>query len=105
MGGYNLHCTVQIGDGAVIANRTGIPCVSDFRVADMAMGGQGAPLVPFTEYLLFNNPEKTLLMQNIGGIGNVTVLPVNASPDEVFAFDTGPGNMIIDTLYRNYLYQ
>ncbi|MFX3636212.1 MAG: anhydro-N-acetylmuramic acid kinase [Candidatus Pristimantibacillus sp.] len=98
MDGYNLHCTVQIGDGAVIANRTGIPCVSDFRVADMAMGGQGAPLVPFTEYLLFNNPEKTLLLQNIGGIGNVTVLPANASPEQVFAFDTGPGNMIIDGL-------
>ncbi|WP_169087323.1 anhydro-N-acetylmuramic acid kinase [Paenibacillus sp. PL91] len=98
MDGYNLHCTVQIGDGAVIANRTGIPCVSDLRVADMAMGGQGAPLVPFTEYLLFNNPEKTLLLQNIGGIGNVTVLPANASPEQVFAFDTGPGNMIIDGL-------
>ncbi|SDF74569.1 anhydro-N-acetylmuramic acid kinase [Fontibacillus panacisegetis] len=98
MGDYNLHCTVQIGDGAVIANRTGIPCVSDFRVADMAMGGQGAPLVPFTEYLLFSNPETTLLMQNIGGIGNVTVLPANASPEGVFAFDTGPGNMIIDGL-------
>lgn len=98
MDGYNLHCTVQIGDGAVIANRTGIPCVSDFRVADMAMGGQGAPLVPFTEYLLFNNPVKTLLMQNIGGIGNVTVLPANASPEQIFAFDTGPGNMIIDGL-------
>jgi anhydro-N-acetylmuramic acid kinase len=96
--GYNLHCTVQIGDGAVIANRTGIPCVSDFRVADMAMGGQGAPLVPFTEYLLFTDPEKTLLMQNIGGIGNMTVLPANASSDHVFAFDTGPGNMIIDGL-------
>ncbi|GGG02476.1 anhydro-N-acetylmuramic acid kinase [Paenibacillus abyssi] len=98
MDGYNLHCTVQIGDGAVIANRTAIPCVSDFRVADMAMGGQGAPLVPFTEYLLFNHPEKTLLLQNIGGIGNVTVLPANASPEQVFAFDTGPGNMIIDGL-------
>ncbi|MGO4347450.1 anhydro-N-acetylmuramic acid kinase [Paenibacillus sp. MCAF9] len=98
MDGYNLHCTVQIGDGAVIANRTAIPCVSDFRVADMSMGGQGAPLVPFTEYLLFNNPEKTLLLQNIGGIGNVTVLPANASPEQVFAFDTGPGNMIIDGL-------
>lgn len=98
MGGYNLHCTVQIGDGAVIANRTGIPCVSDFRVADLAVGGQGAPLVPFTEYLLFTDPERTLLMQNIGGIGNVTVLPANASPEQVFAFDTGPGNMIIDGL-------
>lgn len=98
MDGYNLHCTVQIGEGAVVANRTGIPCVSDFRVADMAMGGQGAPLVPFTEYFLFGDPEKTLLLQNIGGIGNVTVLPANASLDQVFAFDTGPGNMIIDGL-------
>lgn len=98
IGGYNLHYTVQIGEGAVIANRTGIPCVSDFRVADMTMGGQGAPLVPFTEYVLFTDPERTLLMQNIGGIGNVTVLPANASPEQVFAFDTGPGNMIIDGL-------
>lgn len=97
-GGFNLHCTVQIGEGAVIANRTGIPCVGDFRVADLAMGGQGAPLVPFTEYLLFTDPEQTLLLQNIGGIGNVTVLPASASPDQVFAFDTGPGNMIIDGL-------
>lgn len=98
LGGYNLHCTVQIGEGAVIANRTGIPCVSDFRVADMAMGGQGAPLVPFTEHLLFSDPKKTLLLQNIGGIGNVTVLPAGSSPQEVFAFDTGPGNMIMDGL-------
>lgn len=98
MGDYNLHCTVQIGEGAVIANRTGIPCVSDFRVADMAMGGQGAPLVPFTEYVLYASQEKTLLMQNIGGIGNVTVLPAGGSLDQVFALDTGPGNMIIDEL-------
>lgn len=98
VGGYNLHCTVQIGEGAVVANRTGIPCVSDFRVADMAMGGQGAPLVPFTEYLLFTDEQHTLLLQNLGGIGNITVLPANASPQDVFAFDTGPGNMIIDGL-------
>lgn len=64
----------------------------------MAMNGQGAPLVPFTEYLLFNHPEKTSLLQNIGGIGNITVLPANASPEEVYAYDTGPGNMIIDGL-------
>ena len=96
--GYNLHCTVQIGDGAVIANRTAIATVTDFRVADMAMGGQGAPLVPFTEYLLYTNEAKTLLLQNIGGIGNITVLPAKALPSDVFAFDTGPGNMIIDGL-------
>jgi anhydro-N-acetylmuramic acid kinase len=96
--GYNLHCTVQIGDGAVIANRVGAACVSDFRVADMALGGQGAPLVPFTEYLLFKDMEQTLLLQNIGGIGNITVIPAGGSTDEVFAFDTGPGNMIIDGL-------
>ncbi|HIW31913.1 MAG TPA: anhydro-N-acetylmuramic acid kinase [Candidatus Paenibacillus intestinavium] len=95
---YNLHCTVQIGDGAVIANRTAISTVTDFRVADMAMGGQGAPLVPFTEYLLYTNEAQTLLLQNIGGIGNITVLPAKALPSDVFAFDTGPGNMIIDGL-------
>jgi anhydro-N-acetylmuramic acid kinase len=96
--GYALRYTVQIGEGAVIANRTGIPCVSDFRVADMAVGGQGAPLVPFTEYVLFAEKEKALMLQNIGGIGNITVLPKDSQVEDVFAFDTGPGNMIIDEL-------
>lgn len=96
--GFSLRYTVQIGEGAVIANRTGIPCVSDFRVADMAVGGQGAPLVPFTEYVLFAEKNKALLLQNIGGIGNITVLPKNGNINDVFAFDTGPGNMIIDEL-------
>lgn len=101
--GYPIGYTVQIGEGAVISARTGIPCVSDFRVADMAVGGQGAPLVPFTEYLLYRKPDKTVLLQNIGGIGNITVIPAGCDQSQVFAFDTGPGNMIIDGLV-NQLY-
>lgn len=96
--GYPIRYTVQIGEGAVIAGRTGIPTVSDFRVADMAMGGQGAPLVPFSEYLLYRREDETILLQNIGGIGNMTVMPAKAKPEEVYAFDTGPGNMIIDAV-------
>ncbi|RKP52959.1 anhydro-N-acetylmuramic acid kinase [Cohnella endophytica] len=94
--GFDLRYTVQIGEGAVIAARTGIPCVTDFRVADMAAGGQGAPLVPFTEYLLYREESRTLLLQNIGGIGNITVIPAGCAPEQVYAFDTGPGNMLID---------
>ncbi len=72
--GFPVRYTVQIGEGSVIANRTGLVTVSDFRVADMAAGGQGAPLVPFSEYLLYRLEDETLLLQNIGGIGNMTVL-------------------------------
>ncbi|MEG1857231.1 MAG: anhydro-N-acetylmuramic acid kinase [Pseudoflavonifractor sp.] len=96
--GYEIRSTVQIGEGAVIARRTGLPTVSDFRVADMAAGGQAAPLVPFSEYLLYRRENETILLQNLGGIGNITVLPAGGGPEDVFAFDTGPGNMIIDAV-------
>lgn len=94
--GYKVRYTFQIGEGAVIARRTGIPCVSDFRVADMAAGGQGAPLVPYTEFLLYRRPDQTVLLQNIGGIGNITVIPAGCTAAQVAAFDTGPGNMVVD---------
>lgn len=96
--GIPVAYTVQIGEGSVIAERTGILTVSDFRVADVAAGGQGAPLVPFSEYLLYRREKETILLQNIGGIGNMTVMPAGAKPRDVFAFDTGPGNMIIDAV-------
>ena len=96
--GIPVAYTVQIGEGSVIAERTGSLTVSDFRVADMAAGGQGAPLVPFSEYLLYRREKETILLQNIGGIGNMTVMPAGAKPRDVFAFDTGPGNMIIDAV-------
>ncbi len=102
--GYDIRYTVQIGEGAVISARTGIPCVTDFRVADMALGGQGAPLVPFTEYILYRSHTKNILLQNIGGIGNITVIPAGCDASQVLAFDTGPGNMVIDGLVAR-LYQ
>lgn len=91
--------TLQLGEPAVIAARTGAAVVSSLRAADMAAGGRGAPLVPYADYLLFAG-ETSRALQNIGGIGNVTVLPAGCSPNEVFAFDTGPGNMVIDSLAR-----
>jgi anhydro-N-acetylmuramic acid kinase len=89
--------TVQIGSGTVIAARTGITTVYDFRVADLALGGEGAPLVPYVDYLLLGDDE-SLAVQNLGGIGNVTVLRRGGGIEGMFAFDTGPANMLIDAL-------
>lgn len=90
--------TLQVGEPAVIAHETGIPTIADFRVADMAAGGQGAPLVSYPDYLLYRNSEKTVGLLNIGGIANLTVLPANGTFDAVSAADTGPGNMCIDAV-------
>ncbi len=94
--------TLQIGDISVIAQRTGITTIGDFRPADMAAGGQGAPLVPFVDYLLYRDAQKGRAALNIGGIANVTVIPAIARPSDVFAFDTGPGNMIVDALVNRF---
>ncbi len=89
--------TVQLGSGAVIAARTGITTVYDFRAADLALGGEGAPLVPYVDLLLFGDAQ-SLAIQNIGGIGNVAVIARGRGVAGLFAFDTGPGNVIIDAL-------
>ena len=92
------RCTLQIGDGDVLAKRLGIPVVSDFRPADLAVGGQGAPLVPIFDYIALRSPGQVRVAHNIGGISNVTVI----TPDieDVYAFDTGPGNMVVDGVVR-----
>ena len=96
--GREVTCTWQTGEGAVMARRLSVPVVSDFRPADMAAGGHGAPLVPFLDYVLFRHRRFGRLVQNIGGIGNLTAIPPRARPEDVTAFDTGPGNMVMDAL-------
>jgi anhydro-N-acetylmuramic acid kinase len=94
--------TLQIGEPSVIAARTGITTVGDFRPADMALGGQGAPLVPYVDYILYRHEELGRVSLNLGGIANITVLPAAAKPSQVFAFDTGPANMLIDALVAHF---
>ena len=96
--GRPIACSWQTGEGAMIASQLGVPVVSDFRPADMAAGGKGAPLVPFLDYVIFRHRRFGRIVQNIGGIGNLTAIPPRASPEQVVAFDTGPGNMVIDAV-------
>jgi anhydro-N-acetylmuramic acid kinase len=96
--GRRLAATWQTGEAAIVAARLGVPVVSDFRPADMAAGGKGAPLVPFLDYMLFRDARVVRIVQNIGGIANLTAIPAGAPPKDVIAFDTGPGNMVIDAV-------
>src|SRR5580704_11192963 len=94
--------TLQIGEASVIAARTGITTIADFRPADIAVNGQGAPLVPYADYLLYRNAKLGRVSLNLGGIANITVIPAAAKPSDVFAFDTGPANILIDALVAHF---
>lgn len=100
--GRRFANTLQIGDGSVIAERTGIDTITSFREADIAAGGKGAPLVPYADYVLFRDRKLGRIALNIGGIANITAIPADAAPEQVVAFDTGPGNMIVDALVRRH---
>jgi anhydro-N-acetylmuramic acid kinase len=93
-----VAATWQTGESAIIAARVGVPVIADFRPADMAVGGKGAPLVPFLDYMLFHDARVGRIVQNIGGIANLTAIPAGAAANDVVAFDTGPGNMVIDAV-------
>lgn len=97
-----VSSTLQIGESSVISELTKTTVVSDFRYRDMSVGGQGAPIVPFSEYKLYKSEQKNRILQNIGGISNATIIPKNANLTDVIAFDSGPGNMIIDELCRHF---
>ncbi|MFB3133127.1 MAG: anhydro-N-acetylmuramic acid kinase, partial [Rhodothermales bacterium] len=103
--GQAVTSTLQIGDPSVLANLLGVPVVGDFRVADMALGGQGAPLVPYFDHVYFADPDETRGLLNLGGIANLTVLPRDGSSDAVYAFDTGPANIVVDALARRFFGQ
>lgn len=96
--GSSIRGTLQIGDPSYLSEQFRCPVVSDFRIRDMAAGGLGAPLVPYTEFLLYRSEQEDVALQNIGGIGNITLLPAGCTLDQVLAFDTGPGNMVMDAL-------
>ena len=100
--GQPTASTLQIGEPAVIAARTGITTIADFRPADIALGGQGAPLVPYADYLLYRHPRLGRISLNLGGIANITVIPGAARPSQIVAFDTGPANMLIDALVSHF---
>lgn len=102
MAGFSTRGTLQLGEAAVIAEKTGVTTVYDFRSGDMAAGGQGAPLISWFDYHYFSHPDENRTLLNIGGIANITVLPAGADESRVLASDTGPGNMLIDALCRHY---
>jgi len=103
--GRKLPTTWQTGEGAVIAARVGVPVVSDFRPADMAVQGKGAPLVPFLDFLFYRDARAGRIVQNLGGIANLTAIPAGASQKQVIAFDTGPGNMVMDAVMERLFQQ